>query len=40
MSKKEKHMKTDIQIADECNMLKITEIAKRAGIAPAFIEPY
>ena len=33
-------MKTDIQIADECNMLKITEIAKRAGIAPAFIEPY
>ena len=33
-------MKTDIQIANECEMLKITEVAEKAGISPEHLEPY
>ncbi|ONI39542.1 formate--tetrahydrofolate ligase [Candidatus Epulonipiscium fishelsonii] len=33
-------MKTDIQIAQETTMLPITQIAKAAGIAEEFIDPY
>ena len=33
-------MKTDIQIARECELLPIGEIATQLGIAPEEIEPY
>ena len=33
-------MKTDIQIARECELLPIAEIATQLGIAPEEIEPY
>ena len=32
--------KTDIQIAQECEMKKITEIAKAAGVAEEYLELY
>ena len=33
-------MKTDIQIANECKMQNITEIAQKAGIPAEYLEPY
>ena len=33
-------MKTDIQIARECELQPITDIASQLGIAPEDIEPY
>ena len=33
-------MKTDLQIAQECTMLPIEEIAQKAGIAKEYIECY
>ena len=33
-------MKTDIQIARECQLDHINDIASRLGIAPEEIEPY
>ena len=32
--------KTDIEIAQETEMLPITEIAKKAGIEPKYLEQY
>ena len=32
--------KTDIQIAQECQMAPITEIAAKAGVGDEFLEPY
>lgn len=38
--KEENDMKTDIQIAQECVMSPITEIAEKAGIDEKYLEQY
>ena len=38
--RKETIMKTDIEIAQECEMLPITQIAQKAGIDDKYLEQY
>lgn len=33
-------MLTDIEIAQQCNMVPVEQIAKKAGILPEELEPY